>query len=154
MYNEYQQLWERRKCCAVAVFLPVQNIYTGTVCTQDLLYYQNTSARSLTFLSLTDLGITGREKEVLWAVGKLNSVNASQECVEGLRPWMCVILFTSENCETTPDNGTDDWLMESVSTCPESTMHSILETSVYLEECLPEPANGSSANIMGIYNVM
>jgi hypothetical protein len=83
----------------------------------------------------------------VWAVGNLmNAVNATQNCVEGIRRWLCVKLFTSEDCETPSSY---DQLV-SMSTCPENTVRFVLETSVYLQNCvLHALANGSRENIMG-----
>ena len=110
------------------------------MCTEELLNY---TSQNLSILSLTDVEVTGREKEVVWAVGELDAVNASQECVDRLRLWLCVRLFTSQDCTTTSNSSSDDDWLAYRSTCPEETVRTILETSVYLWECLDEPANSS-----------
>ena len=114
------------------------------MCTEELLNY---TSQNLSILSLTDVEVTGREKEVVWAVGELDAVNASQECVDRLRLWLCVRLFTSQDCTTTSNSSSDDdRLAYYRSTCPEETVYTILETSVYFPECLDEPANSSGDN--------
>ena len=126
----------------------LQSVSTGPVCIRELRDYQNHSAQPLSTLILADLEATGREKEVVWAVGYLlNAANATQNCVEGIRQWLCVKLFTSEDCETPSSY---DQLV-SMTPCPENTVRSVLETSVYLQNCvLHALANGSMENIMGI----
>ena len=76
------------------------------------------------------LDLTGREKEVVWAVQELNAANVSQDCVEAVRPWLCVTLFTSGGCENVMTH------------CPASTVHFILQSSVYLHNCVPENISG------------
>ena len=41
------------------------------MCTEELLNY---TSQNLSILSLTDVEVTGREKEVVWAVGELDAV--------------------------------------------------------------------------------
>ena len=114
----------------------LQSVYVGPVCTQQLLNYQNNS-RNLSVLALSGLEVTGREREVVWAIQELNALNASPECVKGVRLWLCVRLFSSEGCGSA---SSDDW--EALEpTCPEGRVHFILGSSVYLQDCVVGPEN-------------
>ena len=121
-------------------------MYNGEVCTQELQNVQNNSL-NLSILTAIDLDLTGREKEVVWAVQGLNAANASQDCVEAVRPWLCVTLFTSGGCENNSESFmSDDW-QDMMTHCPASTVHFILQSSVYLHNCVPENISGMRRKI-------
>ena len=112
----------------------MQIVYNGEVCTQELQNFP----LNMSILTAIDLDLTAREKEVVWAVQELNAANASQDCVEAVRPWLCVTLFTSGGCENNSESFmSDDW-QDVMTHCPASTVHFILQSSVYLHNCVPE----------------
>ena len=74
------------------------------------------------------------EREALWVLQRLNSLNASQECTRVLKPWICKTLFVycDEACATTTDM---TYEVDYQSACPNNVLHHIVSNSTYLKNC-------------------
>ena len=116
----------------------LQAVYAGPVCARELLNLQNDSRNQSTLAVLSGVELTGREKEVAWALRELDAVNASHVCVEELRLWLCVDLFSTEGCV---GSSIEDWETR-VYTCPQDTVQLVLESSLYLRDCVPQNLSG------------
>ena len=114
----------------------LQAVYAGPVCARELLNLQNDSRNQSSLAVLSGVELTGREKEVAWALRELDAVNASHVCVEELRLWLCVGLFSTEGCV---GSSIEDW---ETYTCPQDTVQLVLESSLYLQDCVPQNLSG------------